>query len=229
MFFNDFISLFYPDVCAACGNKLFKHEKEICSRCYISLPKSDFHKDIGNPVAKLFHGRADIVMAASYYLFTKSGNVQRILHQLKYKGNKDVGVTLGKWYGDELKKSPGFSDAQMILPVPLHRKKLSRRGYNQSTCFADGLAESMNIEMREDLLIRKSETTTQTRKSRFDRWLNVADKFELQGEEELRNKHVILVDDVVTTGATLEACVQELKKAEGIKVSIATIAYAQQV
>ena len=226
---NDFISLFYPNVCVSCGNSLFGHEKEICSHCFVNLPKSGFHTDGQNPVAKLFHGRVDILMAGSYYLFSKTGNVQKILHQLKYKGNREVGITIGKWYGDDLKEVKGFNDADMILPVPLHKNRLKKRGYNQSTCFGLGLSQSMKIEMREDLLIRRKETQTQTRKSRFDRWENVSEKFELRNAEGLRNKHVILIDDVITTGATLEACAQELKKAEGVKVSIATIAYAQQV
>lgn len=225
---NDFISLFYPETCVSCGNGLYKHESEICNRCYLDLPKSEFHRDELNPVARLFHGRADVLMAGSYYLFHKSGNVQKILHQLKYKGNRKVGITLGKWYGDDLKQVPGFRDAHFLIPVPLHEKKLRRRGYNQSSCFAEGLAQSMNIELKEDLLVRNTETETQTRRGRFDRWLNVNEKFELKDPEALRHKHVILVDDVVTTGATLEACVQELKKAEGVKVSIATIAFAQQ-
>jgi ComF family protein len=226
---NDFISLFYPELCVSCGNNLFKHEAEICNRCYLNLPRSEFHRDAMNPVAKLFHGRVDVFMAGSYYLFNKEGSVQKILHQLKYKGNQEVGVTIGKWYGDELRYFNGFAGADIVVPVPLHRSKFKKRGYNQSACFARGIAKSMKIEIGEELLTRKEETQTQTRKGRFDRWLNVADKFEITDKHDLTSRHIILADDVVTTGATLEACVHALKKAGNVKVSIATIAYAQQL
>jgi ComF family protein len=226
---RDFISLFYPNVCAACSTSLHKHEQNICDKCYINLPRSNFHSDQKNPVNRLFHGRVDILMAGSYYLFTKAGSVQKILHQLKYRGNTEVGITLGRWYGEDLRSSEQFASADLVIPVPLHAKRLKKRGYNQSACFAQGLSESMRIEMKENVLIRKDETKTQTQKSRYDRWQNVENKFEVKEPEGIYNKHVLLVDDVVTTGATLEACAQELKKVQGVKVSIATIAYAQQV
>ncbi len=224
---SDFVSLFYPLTCVVCGNSLYRHETELCNRCYIDLPKSNFHFQQDNPLARLFYGRVAIHRAASYYLFHKSGSTQKLLHALKYKNKPEVGNVVGKWYGDELKHAPGFSDAELILPVPLHKNKLKKRGYNQSTAFAAGLSESLGIAYTAELLLRTADTSTQTKKGRFERWQNVENKFSVSNPDWLINKKVILVDDVVTTGATLEACAAELLKTQGVSVSIATIAFAQ--
>lgn len=224
---SDFISLFYPITCAVCNHSLYKHETELCHRCYIDLPKSNFHTTNDNPVARLFYGRVEIQVAASYYLFHKSGNTQRLLHALKYKNRSEIGTVIGKWYGEELKQNEVFTSSELILPVPLHKNKLKKRGYNQSSLFASGLSESLGIPYSNDLLIRKSDTSTQTKKSRFERWENVENKFKVHAPEQIKNKKILLVDDVVTTGATLEACAAELLKTEGVTVSIATIAFAQ--
>ena len=221
---NDFVSLTFPKVCAACGKSLFKNEESICMYCLYHLPKTNFHLHSDNPVIKLFWGRADIFSASSLYLFTKGSKVQKLIHQLKYRGKKEIGISLGKHYGKELKISPLFSPVNLVIPVPLHPKKLKKRGYNQSETFALGIAESMKTENGSDIIIRASISETQTKKSRFARWKNVEEIFRVIAPEKLQDKHILLVDDVVTTGSTLEACASKILEVSGTKVSVATIA-----
>ena len=224
--FQDFSSLLFPVVCASCGKNLYKSETSFCTYCLYHLPKTNFHLINDNPVAKIFWGRINIRAAASFYLFNKGGQVQHLIHELKYKGQKNAGVKLGKIYGHELRKNPDFGNADLIIPVPLHAKKLKKRGYNQSACFAEGLAETMQLPMNSGILVRLFESETQTKKSRFTRWKNVEQLFAVKNEQAIAYKHVLLVDDVITTGSTLEACAQALLKVSGVQVSIATIAYA---
>lgn len=222
----DFGALLFPLGCSSCGKSLYKGETSICTYCLFRLPKTYFHLTPDNPVAKMFWGRVSIRAATSYYTFNKGGKVQRLIHQLKYKGQTDVGLKLGNMYGHELLKNLDFSSVDIIVPVPLHKKRLKERGYNQSTYFAIGLAETMRLPTNVDVLFRKYESETQTKKSRFTRWKNVEQLFEMKNEEAIAYKHILLVDDVVTTGATLEACAQALLKVVGVQVSVATIAYA---
>jgi ComF family protein len=224
---SDFISLAFPHVCVSCGKCLYKKEHTICTYCAYHLPKTNFHSDADNPVAKVFWGRVTIHSAAAFYGFNKGGKVQHLIHQLKYKGKKNIGVAIGKLYGYELKNCLDFNTVNIIVPVPLHPKKLKKRGYNQSAAFAEGLAESMNIEADYKTLYREVESETQTKKSRFNRWQNVESIFQLHDTKTLEGKHILLVDDVITTGATLEACAHTLLQAPDVKVSIATIAYAE--
>lgn len=223
---NDFISLIFPQVCVSCGKSLYKNEHTICTYCIYHLPKTNFHLDNENPIAKIFWGRINIHSAGAFYGFNKGGRVQHLIHQLKYKGRKEVGFTVGKLYGYELKNSDYFNTVDTIIPVPLHLKKIKKRGYNQSESFAEGLAASMEVDSNFTLLYRALESETQTKKSRFNRWQNVETVFQLKDYESFKGKHILLVDDVVTTGATLEACAQTLQQIPGIKISIATIAYA---
>lgn len=223
---NDFISLLYPRVCISCGHLLYKHEEHICSYCHINLPKSHFHKTEENALAKLFYGRVPVVSVSAHYLFHKQSGIQKILHQIKYKNNAELAIQVGRWHGQDLMEMDLYQSVDVILPVPLHEKKLRQRGYNQSEKFAQGISESMKKEMDTTSLIRGKYTNTQTKKSKQERWENVEDVFELKSMEGLKNKHVLLVDDVITTGATLEACCRSLMKIENIKISIASIAFA---
>lgn len=223
---NDFVSLFFPMICVSCGKNLFRNEDTICTHCLYHLPRTGFHLINDNPVAKIFWGRINVENAASFYTFNKGGNVQHLIHQLKYKGKQEIGVSLGKLYGFELRECEGFNSIDVIIPVPLHKGKLRKRSYNQSACFAEGLAISMKQKMDSSVLFRSSATESQTRKSRFFRWKNVENMFYTKDEHRLKHKHILLVDDVVTTGATLEACAQLLLQIDGVKLSIATIAYA---
>ena len=223
--FNDFFNLIFPRLCAACNNALLKNEKVICNSCQVSLPKTKFHLEKENQLNKIFWGRAEVEMVAAYYHFTKKSKVQNLLHQLKYSNNKKVGETIGELYGYDLKGADLFLGVELIIPVPLHPKKLKRRGYNQSEWFANGLSKSLKIEINTTSLFRKVDSQTQTKKSRYKRWENVGEIFGIKEEELIKNKSILLVDDVITTGATLEGCVKALLKCN-CKVYIATIACA---
>jgi ComF family protein len=222
----DFVSLIFPRVCESCGNTLLKHERCICAFCLHHLPRTDFHLHADNPLSRIFWGRVNIQSATALYYFHKGNHVQHLVHGLKYKGKQDIGVFLGTIYGEELKKTKLFGDISLIVPVPLHPKKKRKRGYNQSELFARGLSKTMKVEIDTTTLIRTIATQTQTRKSRFKRWENVKEVFVLTDEKRYQNKHILLVDDVVTTGATLEACANIILKSPGTRVSIATIACA---
>lgn len=225
---DDFLALIYPRNCAACGNSLYKHEEQVCNFCYLNLPKTNFHKQTRNPVDALFYGRTRLLLASSFYLFTKKGSIQKILHAIKYKSNKDLAVLVGKWYAEDLLQNPIISKSDFIIPVPLHSKKFKMRGYNQSEEFAKGLSEGLKIPLNKSVLQRKEFTETQTKKSKYERWENVEEVFELIVPETFKNKHIVLVDDVITTGATIEACCQLLQQIEGIQISVLSIAYADK-
>jgi ComF family protein len=203
---------------------LFKSEESICTYCLYHLPRTNFHFRTDNPVSKLFWGRVPVFSAASFYSFSKGGKVQHLIHQLKYRGKKEVGTTLGKRYGNELKASPLFSSVNLVIPVPLHLKKLKKRGYNQSETFAQGLAQTLKVETSAESIQRLYASQTQTKKSRFARWKNVEEVFKVTMPEKLKGKHILLVDDVVTTGSTLEACAARILEVPDTTVSVATIA-----
>lgn len=224
--FDDFIALVYPRHCLSCGQPLYKHEEQICHYCHLHLPKSNYHRQQGNPVEALFYGRVPVQAAAAYYLFSKQSGIQKLLHAIKYKGNRELARAIGRWYGPDLRDSGRFDAIDCIMPVPLHSKKLRQRGYNQSELFAQGLGLSMQVPVDRMGIRRRQFTHTQTKKSKYERWENVEDMFELADAGSLRNRHVLLVDDVITTGATIEACCLALQKAEGIRISLASIAFA---
>lgn len=217
--------LFYPKICMSCGHALKSQEEIICIKCLLRLPKTGFHLHEDNPISRVFWGRINIEAATSYLFFSKQGRVQSLMHNLKYRGQKEVGIKLGNLFGAELKNSRLYQNIDFIVPVPLHPKKLSKRGFNQSLMIAKGLSESMQIEINQDLK-RKIHTSTQTKKSRYDRWKNVKDIFEIPDDNKLQEKKILLVDDVLTTGATLEACANKLFEVKGISICIATLAYA---
>jgi len=224
--FSDFFNLFYPSVCAACGERLVTQENVICTHCLVDIPRTNFYDQADNPVSQLFWGRAKIENATALFRFHKGSRFQHLLHLLKYKGRKDVGIELGRQLGFELKKSELYKSVEIVIPVPLHPKREKKRGYNQAECISIGIAESMGIEIQARNLIRNTATETQTKKSRIERWKNVDSIFSIKQPELLKNKHILVVDDVVTTGATLEACAQALLRVEGIRVSIAALAMA---
>lgn len=224
---QDLLTLFYPKVCAACAESLYAHEQHLCNDCYLHLPKSNFHAQRANPVERIFWGRIPLGAAASFYLFNKGSKVQRLLHGLKYKGKQEAGEMVGLWYGEALKKQQEFADADVIVPVPLHPRRLKQRGYNQSAAFARGLGATLNVSVDESLIKRNVYTATQTKKGKFTRWQNMKDIFEADPALDLNAKHVLLVDDVITTGSTIEACYNALAKKGNVRVSVATIAYAE--
>jgi len=225
---RDFISLFFPNICLACSKPLQKFERCVCTSCNYHLPKTNFHKEKENPITKMFWGRVNLFSGASFFYFQKAGRVQHLIHQLKYKGQQAVGEYIGEIYGAELNQSMYFNTIDYIVPVPLHQKKLKKRGYNQSECFANGLSKSMNIPIASDLQ-RNFYTETQTKKTRFERWKNVGSVFEVKDKTKFINKHILIVDDVITTGSTIESCALHFSEIEGIKISVATIAYASNI
>jgi ComF family protein len=224
---SDFLGLFFPNACCGCGNHLVKGEHILCLTCLHDMPYTDFHLQHDNVVAKRFWGRVDVYSATSLLHFQKGNKVQQLVHQLKYNERDDVGVYLGEILGKQLKHADVYSDVALVVPVPLHWRKKLKRGYNQSACFAQGIAAEMGIETSSNLLQRATNTQTQTKKTREERWLNVKDVFALSTPEKYQGQHILLVDDVVTTGATLEACAQKLLQIPGVRVSIATIAVAE--
>ena len=224
---GDVYKLFYPTVCAGCSRVLQRGEDVLCLNCRHRLPQTNFHLHPGNPMEKHFWGKLEFERAAAFVHFHKSNSVQRMMHMLKYRGRKDVGYYLGKLYAGELKETEPFDKADLVVPVPLHPFKQRRRGYNQSETIARGLADGLEIPCDTHTLLRRKHTETQTRKSRLERWINVGDMFECTEPGALDNKRVILVDDVVTTGATLEACANTIQKCnKNVKIDIVTAAYA---
>ena len=223
---DGFISLFYPQLCLSCGENITPGEDAICISCQVKLPKTGFHLEKENSFTDRFWGRVNIESGASFYHFSKEGRVQHLIHNLKYKGRYEVGIKLGNLYGKVLKKSPLYRNIDVIIPVPLHPKKELKRGYNQSVMFAKGLSETMEVEWKKNILISTKMSETQTKKSRLERLENVKDVFKINDVDFLKDKHVLIVDDVLTTGATLEACTMKILEIPGTKVSLATIAFA---
>jgi len=222
---DDFLQFFFPELCVACGQILNKQEKVLCTRCMLHIPRTGFHKDFENPVSQLFWGRVKIEYTGSFFYFNKGSIYQSLIHKLKYNGRSDIGIEMGKLFGAELRKSV-FAFTDIIIPVPLHPGKLKIRGYNQSEMIARGLSASLDIPVNTDSLKRTQVTETQTRKSRFDRFRNVEGKFIVSGPEKLEGKHIIIADDVVTTGSTIEACAAAILEIRGTRVSILTLAVA---
>lgn len=222
--FNALLHLFYPDLCYSCGNSLVAGEQLLCLSCQAQVPKTDYHTYSDNPVARLFYGRVEIANATAYCTYDKGGNIQKLMHQLKYKERPEVGVYFGRKLGQVMSTSPLYHDIDVVLPIPLHPKKLRIRGYNQSKVIADGFVEAYPVSILTDVLIRVEHSETQTRKNRWDRYQNVRDMFGVINPEKIAGKHVLLIDDVITTGATIEACVKHLLSVEGVRVSIAGIA-----
>lgn len=224
--FHDLINLFYPKTCQICENILVINERVICINCIHELPVTNFHLDNENMVKKVFYGRLDIEHATALLLFHKKGSVQKLIHQLKYKGHQEIGIFLGDWLGADLASTSSFKNIEAVIPVPLHKKKLRSRGFNQVEGFGKAIANAMEVPYLNNVLLKKSFSNTQTVKARLARWGNIEETFVLANDSLIKNKHVLLVDDIITTGATLEACAAVIKDAGGVKISIATMAVA---
>jgi ComF family protein len=225
---DDLVSLLFPRLCYACGNHLLRNEKLICTQCYVSIPRTNYHLNVGNPVEQLFWGRCQICKAAAFYFYSEGSRIRRLIHNLKYKGIREVGYELGRIYGLSLSNSGFFDDIDLIIPVPLHPLKQRKRGFNQSEYISKGLADATGLSLELKSLVRVASSDTQTRRSRYERWMNVEGIFAVNESEKLKGKHVLLVDDVITTGSTLEACTGELLKIEDVKVSVVALAVAVQ-
>lgn len=219
-------NLFFPKVCYACLNHLNDNEDTICTNCRHDLPVTNFHFDDNKALEKVLYGRAKIENGTALFRFEKKGLVQQLIHGLKYKGYENIGFVLGNWLGAELKDVTTYNDIDIVIPVPLHKKKLKKRGYNQVAKFGQQIAEALNANYKDDVLIKASNNKSQSTKKRLARWNNNEELFMLQNKTSIENKHILIVDDIITTGATLEACIIVLSQARNIKISIATMAIA---
>lgn len=226
--FHSFWSLLFPRCCVVCGSPLSRGEECLCTCCNINLPRTGFHLRKDNPVECLFWGRIPGLKRASSFLFYRKGSdFRRILHLLKYGGYKELGEVMGRYMAAELSSGGFFDGVDMIIPVPLHRKKQKLRGYNQSEWIARGIASVTGIPLYAECMIREKNTETQTRKSTFERWENVEGIFKLCDTVHFEGKHVLLVDDVLTTGATTVACASAFARVSGIRISVLTLAVAE--
>jgi ComF family protein len=224
--FNNTIHLLYPHVCSGCGSDLLNKDSLLCLSCINELPHTRFASQPGNPAEKIFWGRLPITAAHCQFYFEKESLIQHLIHQLKYKNNRAVGIYLGEVMGKTLLNSERFTAIDYLIPLPLFTDKERKRGYNQAKIICDGMAAIMNIPVITSNVIRQRFTQTQTRKHRTERWENVAGSFAVKNPEVLKGKNILLVDDVITTGATLEACGSVILQTEGIKLFIATLAHA---
>ncbi|MFN8242663.1 MAG: phosphoribosyltransferase family protein [Ferruginibacter sp.] len=225
---SDTLHLFYPHVCTGCGSDIISKGNQLCLPCIHQLPHTRFGFFAANPVEKYFWGRLPLAAAHSEFYFAKGGLVQRLIHQLKYKSNLDIGQYLGRIMGDTLVQTGRFLQVDGLVPLPLYPEKQRQRGYNQAAIICQGMSVTMNIPVLENIVVRRRPTETQTRKHRTERWKNVDQSFVVPQEKSLPGKHFLLVDDVVTTGATLEACGSSILTAGAGALSIATLAHADK-
>ena len=220
------LHLFFPHCCAGCGTDVLSNEQLLCLACISRLPLTNFHLYADNPVQHIFRGRLPIIHATSYVYFTKDSLLQHLMHQLKYRNRKDIGIWFGRRMGEALKTSSHFTMPDALIPIPLFAARERKRGYNQANLLCTGMAASMGLPVWTNIVIRSTLTETQTRKNRIERWQNMDGKFSIQDGASIQGKHLLLVDDMVTTGATLEACGQALLTSGHVKLSIATMGFA---
>ncbi|WP_344815665.1 ComF family protein [Flavobacterium cheonanense] len=221
------INLFFPKACAGCNSFLLKDEIVICTSCRHDIPLTNHHLSKNNDVYSKFYGRIPIEFASSLMYFHKKGIVQEMIHKLKYKGHQEIGEAIGYWYAEELKDVEELNDVDFIIPIPLHKKRFKERGYNQVTTFGEALSKSWIKSYDETILVRNVYSKTQTTKSILGRAEVVENIFGINYNESHHNKHFLLIDDVITTGSTLEACGRELLKIPGSKISIVCMAMTQ--
>ncbi|MCX6323273.1 MAG: phosphoribosyltransferase family protein [Sphingobacteriales bacterium] len=220
------IHMLYPQHCPGCGADMPVTTALLCVHCLHELPRTGFAGLHNNTTEAIFFGRLQLKAAHSEYYFSKGQLIQGLMHQLKYKNKPEVGIFLGNLLGESLLISSRFSQLDLIMPMPMHKSKEYKRGYNQATKICEGISEVMQVPVNTELLIKKEATETQTRKQRAERWKNVAESFTIIHPEKITGKKILLVDDVLTTGASLEACGQHLLRIAGTELSIATLAYA---
>lgn len=224
---KNLLNLFFPMVCLSCDHHLDVNERYVCTVCRHDFPLTNFESTTENPLTKMLYGRVLLKNATALLWFSKKGLVQRLLHNLKYKGHEEVGLFLGQWLGEDLRQRDGFKTIDVVVPVPLHAKRLRQRGYNQVHKFGEQLAAALGCEFNTEVLQKSKATTTQVFKDRIRRWVNDDALFMVTEFESLKGKHILLVDDIITTGATIETCANALSKIEGTTISIATMAIAE--
>ena len=226
-FLKDLISVFYPENCLCCNEPISGNSLGICISCRHDLPFTNYSSLANNKVEKSFYGRIPIEEATSLLHFFKKGPTQELMHNLKYRNKQEIGTMLGVWMAQSIKNSNRFKEVDAIVPVPLHKKRLRQRGYNQLTKFGEALSKELNLPYSPGNLIRIASTKTQTRKFRVERWTNVNTKFHVKDPTVFENKHILLIDDIVTTGATVEACYNAFHTVKNFKLSLATMSYTK--
>ena len=220
------LNLFFPKSCAGCQSFLLTHEIVICTQCRHEIPITNHHTNENNELIRKFYGRIPLEFGAAFFYFHKKGIVQEMIHKLKYKGQEEIGQIIGNWYAEELKNLPQIKSVDYIIPVPLHNKRLRERGYNQVEGFGKALSKNLKIPYEDQVLQRKLYAKTQTKKDLLGR-IEVIDKvFDVVFSENHHGKHFLLIDDVITTGSTLEACSRALLKIPEAKISIVCMAMA---
>ncbi|WP_159022427.1 ComF family protein [Formosa sp. L2A11] len=224
--FKALFNILFPKVCYSCQNILADGEHTLCTDCRHRLPVTQFHFNNDASVCKVFYGRVKIEQATALLRFEKKGMTQKLIHQLKYKGQEPIGTFLGDWLGGDLQTLDAYKTIDIVIPVPLHKKKLKKRGYNQVTKFGQQLAAALQAEYMDNVLIKVTNTNSQVSKNRLSRWTNSETIFSVQSLDKIKNKNILLVDDIITTGATIESCATLLLRAENVKISIAAMAIA---
>ena len=227
--FNSFLNIFFPPLCVTCSIRLTEKERHICLHCLSKLPRTRFHLASENSLEQLLAGRFHFQQAAAFAFFTKGNSLQRIIHEMKYNSNPSLAFFAGELCGDELHKSSFIKEIDYIIPIPLHPKRIRKRGYNQSDEIAKGISVKTNIPVVSDAVSRVKNTSSQTQSSKFERWKNVENVFLINRPEIFESKHILLIDDVITTGSTIESCAKEILKNTDCKVSIYALATASQV
>jgi ComF family protein len=227
--FHSLVHLLFPELCIACNRKVDDIGNAFCVDCYLDFPFTRITDFCDNEFTEHFRGKVKLKYGTSLFFFVKRGLVQNMIRQLKYHRKTDYGLKLGRLYGNTFKESPIASGIDIIVPVPLHKKKLAVRGYNQSEIIADGIASVFDRPVSNNNLIRQKNTLTQTRLSNEARQENIRGAFTLKDELEFQNKHILLVDDVLTTGSTLLGCAAAFERVKGVELSMATIAMGDVV
>ena len=222
---RDLYNLFFPEICSICDAILVSNEELLCVECRLELPIAELTDIENNELEQVFYARIAIDFGTSLFYYNRKGVIQKLIHQLKYKGNENLGVLFGKWLGEEMQSSVRVPAFDCVIPVPIARRKLKKRGYNQVTKFAQEIAKVLEADFVDNQLLSESKHETQSKKRRVDRWKNVQDKFYLADTHYFDGKNVLLVDDVITTGATIEACCKELQKSKDISISVAAMAF----
>lgn len=221
---NAINSILLPPSCFGCNVQLIGGEEQLCTTCRYELPLTDYNFAQENHVDRIFYGRIPIKKASSFLYFSSTGIVKNLLHQLKYKNQEQIGGFFGLWYGALLAEDSSLPKIDYVIPVPLHPKKLSKRGYNQVTQFAEQIALAIKANYLENGLAKTSNTKTQTKKNRIGRWQEQQNLYTVSEAQALSGKIVLLVDDVITTGATIEVCAKALLDAQVAQVYVATMA-----
>lgn len=224
-FASDTIHLFYPHTCIGCGSDVIEGEEIICAKCFSQLPATGYFSHANNPVERIFVGRIPIEEGGSAFYFTKKSLLQNIMHEIKYRGNTEAGLFMGKQTGIALQQSGRFTDIDVVIPMPLSNRRQQQRGYNQAALLAQGIASVIKKPIETGVVVRRINTDTQTGKNRNHRWQTMQHVFAISNSETIAGKHVLLVDDIVTTGATLEACGEIILSVPHTKLSIATVAH----